>query len=115
MKDDLKNLATSEEYRRWLYELKQCVERARQRATASVNHELIKLYWQMGSEILQRQLNQGWARASWTSLRVTSRPRFRTCPGSRRATSSTCVRSHRRFRSRNLCNSPLHNYRGHRL
>jgi hypothetical protein len=55
MTDDLKNLATSEDYRRWLYELKQRVERARQRAAASVNLELIKLYWQIGSEILQRQ------------------------------------------------------------
>src|SRR4051794_40451841 len=58
MRDDLKNLATSEGYRRWLYELKQRVEHARQRAAASVHRELIRLYWQIGSEILQRQQNQ---------------------------------------------------------
>ena len=60
MTDDLKILTTGEDYRRWLHELKQRVERARQRAAASVNQELVKLYWQIGSDILQRQQNQGW-------------------------------------------------------
>ncbi|CAG9257195.1 putative nuclease YhcG [Paraburkholderia unamae] len=60
MTDDLKNLVASDDYRHWLLELKQRVERARQRAAASVNRELIKLYWQIGSDILQRQQTQGW-------------------------------------------------------
>jgi predicted nuclease of restriction endonuclease-like (RecB) superfamily len=48
------------DYRNWLTELKQRVERARQRAVASVNRELITLYWQIGREILERQQKQGW-------------------------------------------------------
>lgn len=63
MKNDLTNLAKSEDYRRWLSELKQRVERARQRAAASANRELITLYWQIGRDILQRQQQQGWGTA----------------------------------------------------
>jgi predicted nuclease of restriction endonuclease-like (RecB) superfamily len=44
----------------WLTELKLRVERARQRAAASVNRELITLYWQIGRDILERQQKQGW-------------------------------------------------------
>ncbi|MCG5076905.1 PDDEXK nuclease domain-containing protein [Paraburkholderia tagetis] len=63
MTNDLTNLAGSDDYRRWLSELKQRVERARQRAAASANRELIQLYWQIGSDILQRQQQQGWGAA----------------------------------------------------
>ncbi|AXK68058.1 PDDEXK nuclease domain-containing protein [Burkholderia sp. IDO3] len=49
-----------EDYRRWLTELKQRVELARARAAASVNRELVTLYWQIGSDILERQERQGW-------------------------------------------------------
>ena len=49
-----------DDYRNWLTELKQRVERERQRAVASVNRELVTLYWQIGREILERQQKQGW-------------------------------------------------------
>jgi predicted nuclease of restriction endonuclease-like (RecB) superfamily len=50
----------AEDYRHWLAELKQRVERARQRAAASVNRELVALYWQIGRDIIDRQQKQGW-------------------------------------------------------
>ncbi|WP_244106708.1 DUF1016 N-terminal domain-containing protein, partial [Paraburkholderia phenazinium] len=50
----------AEDYRHWFAELKQRVERARQRAVASVNRELVTLYWQIGRDILDRQQKQGW-------------------------------------------------------
>ncbi|EKS69416.1 MULTISPECIES: PDDEXK nuclease domain-containing protein [Caballeronia] len=49
-----------DDYRRWLAELKLRVERARQRAAASANRELVTLYWQIGRDILDRQRRQGW-------------------------------------------------------
>jgi DUF1016 N-terminal domain len=49
-----------------LAELKQRVERARQQAVASVNRELVVLYWQIGRDILDRQRQQGWGPASST-------------------------------------------------
>jgi len=47
-------------YPQWLASLKQQFACAQQRAALAVNQELIQLYWQMGSDILQRQAEQGW-------------------------------------------------------
>ncbi|MEM5372941.1 PDDEXK nuclease domain-containing protein [Paraburkholderia azotifigens] len=60
MTDQLTTDALGDDYRTWLTELKQRVERARQRAAMSVNRELVTLYWQIGHDILERQQRQGW-------------------------------------------------------
>lgn len=60
MTDNLPNDSWGEDYRRWLAELKQRVERARLRAVTSANRELVTLYWQIGREILDRQQRKGW-------------------------------------------------------
>jgi predicted nuclease of restriction endonuclease-like (RecB) superfamily len=44
----------------WLSELKIKIHNAQQRATLAVNNELVRLYWQIGNEILTRQEKQGW-------------------------------------------------------
>jgi predicted nuclease of restriction endonuclease-like (RecB) superfamily len=49
-----------EGYADWLTELKGRIHSAQQRATLSVNRELVMLYWQMGQGILARQAHQGW-------------------------------------------------------
>ncbi len=61
MNKDLGTPAWAEDYHHWFAELKQRVERARQRAVASANRELVTLYWQIGRDILDRQQRQGWA------------------------------------------------------
>lgn len=52
--------ATPAGYADWLAELKQRIHAAQQRATLSVNRELVLLYWQIGRDILARQASQGW-------------------------------------------------------
>lgn len=47
-------------YAEWLFDLKSRIHSAQQRATLAVNRELVVLYWQIGSEILARQAQQGW-------------------------------------------------------
>jgi predicted nuclease of restriction endonuclease-like (RecB) superfamily len=47
-------------YADWLAELKSRIHSAQQRATLAVNQELVLLYWQIGRDILARQLEQGW-------------------------------------------------------
>ncbi len=47
-------------YADWLAELKTRIHRAQQRAARAVNHELVLLYWQIGSDIVARQHAQGW-------------------------------------------------------
>lgn len=48
------------DYAAWLAELKTRIHCAQQRATLSVNRELVLLYWQIGHDILARQDREGW-------------------------------------------------------
>ena len=43
-----------------LEELKSKIRRAQQKAVLSVNNELIFLYWDIGTTILEQQTKQGW-------------------------------------------------------
>ena len=48
------------DYIKWLSALKSRISGARQRALLSVNQEQIRLYHEIGQEILDRQRRQGW-------------------------------------------------------
>ena len=48
------------DYANWLADIKTRVVAARQRAALAANAELIRLYWQIGHDILLRQSAQGW-------------------------------------------------------
>ncbi|MBK7900732.1 MAG: DUF1016 family protein [Azonexus sp.] len=47
-------------YADWLNELKARIHGAQQRTALAVNRELVRLYWQIGRDILARQAEQGW-------------------------------------------------------
>ena len=47
-------------YTEWLGDLKNQIRIARQRAALAVNTELVKLYWHIGNQIVDRQSAQGW-------------------------------------------------------
>lgn len=53
-------VTSPENYGNWLAELKRLIKSAQQRATLSVNRELVLLYWHIGHDILVRQQAQGW-------------------------------------------------------
>ena len=53
-------IAVPEGYADWLKQLKIRIHSAQQRATLTVNRELVLLYWQIGQDILARQASQGW-------------------------------------------------------
>ena len=48
------------DYNGWLVSLKERIRTAQIRAVAAVNTELVLLYWQIGTDILDRQEKQGW-------------------------------------------------------
>lgn len=48
------------DYADWLADLKKRINGARQRALIAANEEQIRLYHEIGAEILQRQSSQGW-------------------------------------------------------
>jgi predicted nuclease of restriction endonuclease-like (RecB) superfamily len=49
-----------EGYADWLADLKVRIYAAQQRAALAVNTEVIRLYWEIGHDILNRQTKQGW-------------------------------------------------------
>ena len=51
---------STQKYQAWLNSLKTEIRAAQQRSVLAVNQELIKLYWRIGKDILQRQQDQGW-------------------------------------------------------
>jgi predicted nuclease of restriction endonuclease-like (RecB) superfamily len=48
------------EYHKWLVDLKARIRGSQARAAVAVNSGMVKLYWQLGREILDRQEEQGW-------------------------------------------------------
>lgn len=50
----------SKDYSAWLQSLKDQIRTARVKASLAVNSELVRLYWRIGKEILERQESQGW-------------------------------------------------------
>lgn len=53
-------MSLSTEYKAWLADLKLRISAAQTRAAASVNSELVLLYWSIGRDILERQERGGW-------------------------------------------------------
>jgi len=51
------------DYPEFLAEVKTRIAAARTRAVLAVNSELIRLYWEIGREILERQDREGWGSA----------------------------------------------------
>ena len=49
-----------QEYSELLISLKKQIQAAQQRAALAVNHELVRLYWNIGSDISYRCKTQGW-------------------------------------------------------
>lgn len=54
------NLVNDKEYKVWLADIKTRVRGAQIKAASSVNTELLKLYWSMGKDIVDRQKNAKW-------------------------------------------------------
>lgn len=53
-------LSTSTEYKDWLKELKQRVLQVQLKAAVAVNTELLEFYWELGSEIVEKQKGSVW-------------------------------------------------------
>lgn len=56
----MEKILPTDAYNDFLNSLKERIRNAQVRAALSVNRELVLLYWQIGSEILMRQQQQGW-------------------------------------------------------
>lgn len=50
----------SQEYKDWLRALKARVRQVQLKAAVAVNQELLKFYWELGADIVERQENAAW-------------------------------------------------------
>lgn len=55
-----KQVSLPDGYGEWLADVKSRIFTAQQRAALSVNTEMLRVYWQIGQDILHRQREQGW-------------------------------------------------------
>ena len=56
----MNELSTNTEYKEWLQELKLKIKSRQIKAALSVNSELIKLYWEIGAMIVEKQRESKW-------------------------------------------------------
>jgi predicted nuclease of restriction endonuclease-like (RecB) superfamily len=54
------SLSTNTEYKNWLIELKANIKRSQIKAALAVNSELIRLYWDLGKQIVEKQEHAQW-------------------------------------------------------
>jgi predicted nuclease of restriction endonuclease-like (RecB) superfamily len=54
------SLTTNSEYKNWLIELKVNIKRSQIKAALAVNSELIRLYWDLGKQIVEKQEYAQW-------------------------------------------------------
>ena len=54
------NLKHNNEYKNWLIDIKTRIKQTQIKAAFKVNVELIRLYWDLGAEIVEKQLNSQW-------------------------------------------------------
>ncbi|MDR0436844.1 MAG: DUF1016 N-terminal domain-containing protein [Bacteroidales bacterium] len=51
---------TTNDYRQWLIDLKTKIRQSQIKAAVRVNEELLRLYWDMGQDIVVRQMEATW-------------------------------------------------------
>ena len=59
----MKRKLQAAEYARFLNQVKERIRSAQYEALKAVNRELIRLYWDLGKMIVERQEKQGWGKA----------------------------------------------------
>jgi predicted nuclease of restriction endonuclease-like (RecB) superfamily len=67
---------TNEAYRQWLIDLKSKIRRSQIKAAVRVNEELLRLYWDLGQDIVARQMESTWGSGFFEKLSNDLRSEF---------------------------------------
>ena len=100
------------EYIRFLNEIKSRIISARIKAARSVNKELIKLYWDIGRSIIERQERYKWGTAVVEKLANDLKDDLKNTFGFRSKTSGICASSTLNIKTTQFSNSLLENCHG---
>lgn len=79
------NFLTVPEYNNWLSELKAKIRSSQIKAAVAVNSELIKLYWELGWQIVEKQKNSQWGSHFIDQLSIDLKAEFPGLTGFSRA------------------------------
>jgi len=69
-------VATDNTYRQWLIDLKQKIRQSQIKAAIKVNTELLRLYWDLGQDIVVRQMETTWGSRFFEQLSEDLRKEF---------------------------------------
>lgn len=75
----LANSTLPDDYPALLDDLKRRIRESQLRASVSVNHELVLLYWRIGREILTRQSQEAWPEEAIGQQLAARLPWFHNC------------------------------------
>ncbi|MCL2028021.1 MAG: PDDEXK nuclease domain-containing protein [Bacteroidales bacterium] len=67
---------TDSEYRQWLIDLKTKIKQSQIKAAVRVNEEMLRLYWDMGQDIVARQMEAAWGSGFFEKLSKDLRSEF---------------------------------------
>jgi len=67
---------TNNEYRQWLIDLKTKIRQSQIKAAVRVNEELLRLYWNLGQDIVVRQMETAWGSKFFEKLSKDLRSEF---------------------------------------
>jgi len=67
---------TNTEYRQWLIDLKSKIRQSQIKAAVRVNEELLRLYWNLGQDIVARQMETTWGSGFFEQLSKDLRSEF---------------------------------------
>ncbi len=62
------DLSKDSEFKQWLVDLKVRIRRSQARAAIKVNIELLCLYWDLGHDIVARQMDATWGSGFYNNL-----------------------------------------------
>ena len=71
----------SDDYKRWLTDLKSRIRQSQIKAAVKVNIELLRLYWDMGQDIVNRQMESSWGAGFFEQLSRDLRSEFPNMQG----------------------------------
>lgn len=77
----MSKLFTNEDYKTWLVDLKTRIKQSQIKAALAVNSQLIRLYWDLGSQIVEKQKTAKWGSGFIDQLSKDLQEEFPTMDG----------------------------------
>ncbi|MDR1115369.1 MAG: DUF1016 N-terminal domain-containing protein [Tannerella sp.] len=95
-------LIKDSEYKQWLGELKRRIRQSQIKAAIKVNSELLRLYWDLGRDIVVRQMEAAWGSGFFEQLSKELRSEFPNMSGFSESNLKYCKRFYLFYNQNNI-------------